>query len=418
MKIKHIPLLFIFSYQLIALSGSSYAPNPEADKNTKNDWAQYRGPNRDGISAEKGLLINWPDDGPKVLWKIKAGDGYSAISVVNGKLYTMWVDGQSEYLVCLDAANGKEQWRYKVGSRFSNDQGSGPRTCPTVDGDLVYAINGYGKLHAVDTETGKGIWSHDLVKDFGGRVARWGYASSPLVEDNMLLVEIGGKKSAYAAVDKKTGEKIWTSHSDRPGYSSPIAIDVHGTRQILFFSASGLHGISPKDGSLLWRYKWRTDWDANIATPIFIAPDKVFISTNYGVGATVLQIMKKDNKFIASPVWRNRVMRNHFNSSVLLGNYIYGFDNSLLKCIDATNGKEMWKTRGFQKGSLMFADGHLIVLGERGKLALVEANPNTYIEKAKVQMLNGKCWTMPTLANGKLFLRNQKEMLCLDVSGP
>ncbi|MCH8126115.1 PQQ-like beta-propeller repeat protein [candidate division KSB1 bacterium] len=416
-KIQNNLFMFFSIFLFIALLGSTFLPDTGIDGNVKNDWSQYRGPNRDGISSETGLIKNWPDNGPKLIWKTKAGDGYSAISISKGKLFTMWAEGRHEYLFCLDVQSGKKLWRYEVGSSLYNDQGNGPRSCPTVDGELVYAISGKGNLHAVNVENGKKVWGHDLVKEFGGRVARWGYASSPLVEDNKLLVEVAGKEFAYAAFDKITGQVIWTSHSDRPGYSSPIAIDVNGSRQILFFSASGLHGISPVDGKLLWRYKWRTDFDANIAIPIFIAPDKVFISTNYGVGATVLQIKGKDGKFIASPVWRKRVMRNHFNSSVLHGKYIYGFDNSMLKCIDSTNGKEMWKTRGFQKGSLLFADGHFFVLGERGKLALVEANPSRYIEKASVQMLKGKCWTMPTLAGGKLFLRNQSEMICLDVSG-
>ncbi len=382
-----------------------------------NDWPQWRGPNRDGISSETDILKSWPENGPNVVWRIAVGYGYSSIAISNGKLYTMWSEGDDEVLFCLIASTGKEVWRYKIGRRFRNDQGDGPRSCPTVDGQVVYAAGAYGDLHAVDVESGKRGWSRSLVMEYGSRTPRWGYSSSPLVEGDMLLVQVGGRPNfGFMAFNKKTGDVIWSSQTDRPAYSSPLAITVNGTRQVLFFSASGLHSVASENGELLWDYPWKTSYNANIAIPIFISPDKVFISTNYGVGAAVIQIKGKSGKLDVETVWRNKKMKNHFNTSVLHDNHLFGFDNAIFKCIDAATGEEKWKTRGFQKGSLLFVDGHLIVLGERGRLALVEVDPSEYKEKASAQILKGKCWTMPTLAGGKLYLRNQKEMLCLDVS--
>ncbi len=413
-KFKTI-LKILTLFALTALSGELLIA--WSGKSTNNDWPQWRGPNRDGISTEKGILKNWPENGPDVIWRVPVGDGYSSISIANGKLFTMWDEGNSAFLVCLNASNGKEMWRYKVGRNYVDDQGGGPRACPTIDGNLIYAVGAKGNLHAVNVENGTVVWSHDLVKEYGSRIPRWGYSSSPLVEGNKLLVEVGGKAGhAFVAFNKKNGALIWASQTDKPGYSSPLAITVNGTRQILFFCAGGLFSVSPEDGKLFWQYPWTTEYDANIAIPIFIAPDKVFISTNYGVGAAVVQIEENNGKFSAETVWKHRKMKNHFNTSVLHENYIYGFDNRILKCIDAKTGEDKWKTRGFQKGSLLFVDGHLIVLGERGRLALVEANPSEYKEKASVQILNGKCWTMPTVTGGRLYLRNQKEMLCLDVT--
>ena len=212
------------------------------------------------------------------------------------------------------------------------------------------------------------------------------------------------------AFQKKNGSVVWKTHTDKQGYSTPIGVTVNGVRQILVFTGTTLVSVSPQ-GNVLWKYPWRTSYDANIASPIFVAPDKVFISSSYDVGAALLQI--KGNE--VQEIWKSRIMKNHFNSSIVDGNNLYGFDDATLKCIDVLTGAEKWKQSGFGKGSLILADGHLIVLSERGKLALVEATPTAYKEVASFQALDGKCWTMPTLANGKLYLRNQKSLVSLDL---
>jgi outer membrane protein assembly factor BamB len=210
---------------------------------------------------------------------------------------------------------------------------------------------------------------------------------------------------------------VWKSESDIPGYSAPIAVTVDGVRQVLVFTGSGLVSLAPNTGKLFWRYDWETRYDVNAATPVFIPPAKVFISSGYGTGGALLQIQGNSGKATIRELWKNREMSNHFSTSILHNNHLYGFDEGFLTCLDIATGQPKWQQRGFQKGSLLFADGHLIVLGEQGKLALVEAAPEAYKEKGSVEILRGRCWTMPTLANGKLYLRNQSEMLCLEVTG-
>jgi outer membrane protein assembly factor BamB len=381
------------------------------------DWPQFRGPNRDGVSRETGLLKSWPAGGPRALWKVPMGEGYSHIAVSNGRLYTLYGQGDQEFAVAMDAATGKAVWRTPIDRMYRSDMGNGPRSTPTVDAGMVYALSASGRLVALNAKDGSKVWARDLPKELGGRMPGWGASTSPLVEGNLLLVDLGGSKS-LAAFDKKTGKVVWTSQSDVAGYSAPIAITVGGVRQAVFFTGTSVLAVSPRDGKLLWRVPWRTDWDINAATPLFVPPDKVFVSSGYGVGAAVYKIKVADGKVRAEEVWRSRGMKNQFSSSVLHNGVIYGFDDATFKAVDAATGKERWKQRGFGHGSLILADGHLIVLSERGcNLALVEATPEEYREKGREEVLSGKCWTAPTLANGRLYLRNEEELVALSWTG-
>lgn len=405
---------FRFIYFMLICSSMIVGIQSYADP--AQEWPQWRGMNRDGISQETGLLKIWPAEGPKVLWKVPVGDGYSAVSVSGGRLYTMDAKGEDEFVVCLDATTGKEIWRFRSDANFINEQGNGPRGTPTVDGDGVYALGAQARLIALEAKSGKKIWEKDLQKELGAKLPIWGVSSSPLVEGELLIVPVGGsEQNAVVAFDKKTGNIIWKSQTDEPGYSSPIAIVLDGVRQIVVFSGTALLSLSPKDGKLLWKYPWKTDWFVNAATPIFIPDDKLFISTSYDHGAALLRIRPAAGRFTVEELWLSKGMKNHFNSSVLQNGYLYGFDNATLKCIDAATGEEKWKKSGFGKGSLILADGNLIVLSERGQLLLVEATPVEYKEKGNAQVLQGKCWTHPSLSGGKLYLRNQKELLCLDL---
>ena len=399
------------------------------------EWPQWRGPNRDGVSDEVGLLKEWSSDGPKVLWKVPLGEGFSGISVSHGRVYTMFSKGNDEFVVCLDATDGQEIWRFRSDKNYHEGQGgNGPRATPTIDGDLLFTISAHGKLYALNATSGQEIWSHDLQKKFGSKMPRWGFSTSPLIEGELLLVEVGGKgKKSIVAFNKNSGDVIWSSHKDKLGYSSPIAITVKGVRQIICFTGTKLVSLSPTDGTIYWQYPWKTGYDVNAATPVFIPPDKVFISSGYDKGAAVLQMrvfVSPDDDRAATEqisadqgivrikeIWKNRKMKNQFASSVLHENYLYGFDNSILKCIEADTGEEQWKTRGFGKGTVILADGHLIILSDRGKLGLAEATPAGYIKKATAKVLSGLCWTVPTLANGKLYARNEEEMICIDMTG-
>jgi len=381
------------------------------------DWPQYRGPRLDGTSGETGLARVWPEDGPETLWRRDLGDGYSGMSVVEGRLYTMYGSDGDELLVCLDATTGREIWRLRTDDNRADGQGGGPRATPTVHGSTVYAVGAQGKLYAVEAASGETVWWTDLVQAFGAGVPTWGVAASPIVVDELLLLDVGGRSGySIVAFDRTTGTVVWHAENDKAGYSTPLPVTVDGVRQALFFTATQLVSVSPEDGRTFWRQPWETSYDVNAAMPVFLPPDRVFISSSYGRGALVLSMRRDGDGVAISEAWRSRGMKNHFNSSVYLDGHLYGFDDGTLKCLDATTGEERWAQRGFAKGSLLAADGHLLVLSERGVLALVEATPSAYVERARSQVLDGKTWTMPTLSDGVLYVRDQRELKALKIA--
>jgi outer membrane protein assembly factor BamB len=382
-----------------------------------NDWPQWRGPNRDGISNETGILKSWPETGPKVLWRAQVGTGFSGMAVAGGRLATMFAERGEEFVVCYDAATGKEIWRFKSDAAFPSEFGDGPRSTPAIAGDRVFTLGANGMLFACNLSDGKVVWQHNLREEYNAAIPQHGISTSPILEGDLILVNAGGANNhAFIAFNKKDGKLAWASHFDNPDYSAPIAVTVGGVRQVVFFTGSSLVSVSPKDGEIFWKYPFPPQ-AFNAATPVFVPDNKIFISSGAEKGAALLEITGVDNKPAVKPIWESKVMRNDFSSSVLVGDHIYGFDRTMLKCINVATQEEKWAQRGYQNGTLIFADGHLIVLGERGKLGLVEANPNEFKEVATAQALRGRCWTVPALSDGRLYLRNQKEMLCLDLSG-
>lgn len=394
------------------------------------DWPQWRGPQRDGISGETALLQRWSADGPAVEWRTPLGNGFSGIAIANGRVYTMFARGEDEFAVCLDAASGAELWRHRTGPYYKETQGGdGPRSTPTIDGETVYVLGATGKLFALAAASGAPIWEKDLVAEFDSEVPRWGFSTSPLVEGDLLLVEAGGRDGNFVvdmvidrtaavtavALDKATGATAWTALDEKMSYSSPIAFTAAGARQLAYFTAYSLTGLAPEDGRVYWRYPYKTRYDVSASTPIFIPPDRLFISSGDSNGGVALQIKGHGDSLAIEHLWQNKKMKNHFGTSVLYQGHLYGFDQAILKCLDADSGVEKWKARGYGKGTLIAADGQLIVLGEQGQLGLVEATPTAFREKSKAQVLHGRCWTMPSLADGRLYLRDESEIVCLDL---
>lgn len=378
------------------------------------DWPQWRGPNRDGISKETGLLKQWPVNGPAVLWKAKgAGRGYSSFAVANGKLFTMGLRGDREFIVAFDVATGKEVWASQHGGAFRNDRGDGPRGTPTVDGDRLYALGGNGDLSCLDARTGKVIWSKNVLKEFGGSNIRWGISESPLVIGDKVLVNAGGPNASIVALKKTDGSVIWKSQSDEAGYSSAIPLNVNGSTQVVFFTGARALGLDLKDGKLLWDYARPANDVANVATPI-ARENRVFFSSDYDTGGGLVEI-KTDNK--AQEIYFTKNMRNHHSSSVLVGDYLYGFSSAILTAMKFDTGEIAWRDRSVGKGSLIYADGHLYCFSENGVVGLVEASPAGYKEVGRFRIPQDSLptWTHPVVSGGRLFLRDQDTIYAFDV---
>ncbi len=381
------------------------------------DWYQYRGPNRDGISRETGLVRGWGEAGPKEVWRVPVGPAFSGISVVGNRVYNMGSDDTSEYAFALDAQTGKEVWRVPVGDLFKDNFGDGPRSTPAIHGDLVYVLGSMGRLMALQTAAGDKIWEVDFRKELESALPGHAFCTSPLVLDNQLIVETAGSDArAVSSFDKNTGKLNWSSKEDKLAYSSPQTMDFNGVRQLVFLTRSQLFALDIQGKELWSTPSFVPPVHTSPAMPLFVAPDLIFISASYNGGAKVVRMKREGQSVAVETVWENRrVMRNHFNTSVAQDHYVFGFDKAMFKCIDARNGEQQWVQRGLGKGSLIGADGMLIVLSERGKLHLVEADLTAYKELASHQVLTGRCWTQPSLAAGRLYVRNQKEMVCLDL---
>jgi outer membrane protein assembly factor BamB len=369
------------------------------------DWPQWRGPARVGISGEKAWLSSWGGNGPRQVWSADVGEGYSTVVVKAGRVFTMGNTGGKDVLSCLDAATGRKVWNFSYASP-AGDYG-GPRSTPTVDGNVVYSMSREAVAHCVNAANGKVIWSRDLRKETGGETPRWGFAGSPLVHGGRIYYNVGG---AGIALDGG-GRVVWKSRGGTAGYSSPVTYGKGAQQSILLFTGPGLVAVSPQNGKKLWEFPWNTSYDVNAADPIVFG-EHVFISSNYGRGGALLKVA--GNR--PSVIWQNRNMRNHFNTCVLLGGHFYGNDENTLKCIDAATGVERWRSRGRGKGGLIAANGKLIVMTERGELLVAQANPAGYTELARARVLDGTCWTSPTLANGMIYCRNHEgKLVCLDV---
>lgn len=377
------------------------------------DWTQWRGPNRDGRSAETGLLKAWPAQGPPLTWRTTgAGIGYSSFAASGGRLYTLGGRNQREFVIAFDSNTGKRVWETPVGALFSNDRGDGPRSTPTIDGERLFALGGSGDLVCLDIKTGKPIWTKNLMRDFGGSNIYWGLSESPLVVNDRVLVQAGGRNAAIVALDKTSGDALWRRHSDEPGYSSAVLAQVGTTQQAIFFTAHRAIGVSVRDGRELWSYDRVSNGTANIATPV-VAGNRVFLSSDYGTGAALLELSPSG----AREVYFTRDMRNHHSTSVLVGDHLYGFSGSILTAMKLADGTVAWRDRSVGKGSLIYADERLYLYSENGVVGLAEPTPAGYREHGRFRLQPGSLpsWSHPIITNGKLILREQDNVYAYDV---
>ena len=380
------------------------------------DWPCWRGPHHDGIAQE--TVRSWPAAGPKVLWRADLTGGYSSMVIANGRLFTQTKDKKEDLVICFDALTGKRLWEHRYACDYTQYPSldkrflTGPKATPTVDGNYVYAMGNTGLLQCFDVKSGTLVWERDLLRLAGRSCPEYGYCNSPLIVGDLLFVHPGGSKNnSVAALDKHDGHVVWQALDDRIGWATPVYIKVAGVPQVVYFTGQGGVGVSPVGGKLLWRYDWKTAFDINAATPIY-SEGCLFLSSDYGNGGVLLRLKPEGDPEV---VWKNKAMQNHFSTSVLYGGHLYGFSADRLRCVEFKTGDVKWDKPGLGKGSLLVAGGQLIALGEHGTLVLAQATPKAYAEAARWQALDGICWSVPVLANGTLYLRNEKQVLAVDL---
>lgn len=405
MRFSRFLIVITFLTLAFTLSISSIAE----DKKSATDWYQWRGSNRDGISNEKGWTYAWSQEGPKKLWEASLGKGFSSVSVSKGKIYAMGNENKTDTVYCFDANNGSRIWKYSYHCPAEGGGHPGPGSTPTVDGNCVYTLSREGDFFCFDANTGNVIWYKDVKKEFSAKPPSWQFTSSPLVYGNIVIVDVG----ITVALDKISGKLAWKTQDYEGGYSSPYAFKRGNTNIIAVYNGFGLVLLDPKTGQELGKQKFQIDNRVNVATPI-VSDNKAFVSSGYGKGCALIDVSTNN----LSIIWENKNMKNHFNSCVLFNGYLYGFDESELKCLDFQTGNVKWSQKGLGKSSLMIADGKMIILTEKGELVIAEANSDSYKELARAKVLGGLCWTVPVLSGGKIYCRNHEgNLICLEVKG-
>ena len=405
-------MILVFVGSLVALA----AQTPAAF-----DWPQWRGPDRNGLSKETGLLKQWPSSGPPRVWSVSnLGAGYGTVAIKGDRIFVQSLVGRQSAVISLNRADGKIIWSRALGAAGNNDRGPGPRGTPTVDGDRVYVLTENGDLACLRAQDGVPIWQRNILREFNGNNISWDISESPLVDGNNLVVTPGGRGAGVVALDKMTGKTVWASKelSDEAGYSSVIVADVQGVRTLMTLTSRAGVGIRAADGKLMWKYDRVANGTANIATPVFY-DNKVFYTSDYGTGGALLALTAQAGEVKAKEVYFTRELKNHHGGVVLVNGYLYGFNSSILTCLDFATGKMMWRDRSVGKGSLTYADGNLYVLSEDNVVGLVAATPKGYEEKGRFRIADQgwPSWAHPVVSGGNLYIRNQGTLASYNVRG-
>ena len=419
MRVRRLKALFLLPLSLGLLGAA--------------DWPQWRGPHRTGISAETGLLKQWPKDGPKLLWQIAdAGDGYATPSVAGGRLYLLGNRGmENEFVQALAVQDGKTVWSTRLGN-VGNPNQEPPypmaRSTPTVDGDSLYALSSDGDLARLETATGKLLWHKNLRADFGGRPGKWAYSESPLIDGDVLVATPGGAEATLVALNKMTGAVIWKSAvpgGDAAAYASAIVLEFGGRKQYVQFLDKGVVGVDSKTGRFLWRYERTSTGPANIPTPV--AQDGYVYSANARrFGGALVQLHAAGDGVSAEEVYFERTVPHTLGGQILLSGNLYGTNSKGMVVAEFLTGKVKWQSDGVGPGAVLYADGHLYVHGENGEVALVEASPDAYLEKgrftppAQPKRVRSRemAWSYPVVANGRLYIRDLGTLWCFDIRDP
>jgi outer membrane protein assembly factor BamB len=395
------------------------ATNATATNVAKTYWTNYRGPNRDGRYDEQKISTNWSAEGLKPIWKQPIGVGWASFVIADNIAFTIEQRRSQEVVAAYNIDNGREVWTQSWDAEFRESMGGdGPRATPTWHEGKIYALGGTGELRCLDAKTGKVLWGKDILKDNGAENLQWGMAASPLIVDDKVIVQPGGKSNkSIVAYNKNTGAPGLRSLSDTQAFVSTLLVTLAGKPQVLAITANRIVGLNPGDGTLLWDYPWDTQGGINCSQAIPVSDTRFFVSAGYGKGAALVEVTDSGGKLAARKIWENNNMKNKFNSSVIHNGYAYGLDEGILTCVEVQTGERKWKGGRYNYGQVILASDHLIIISEQGELALVKATPDKHEEVAKFQAIQGKTWNYPAIANGKLLVRNGAEMACFNIAG-
>jgi outer membrane protein assembly factor BamB len=402
-------------------SSPTVAGAPDGLRAVAGDWPGFRGANRDGRRPGVQIATDWGQHPPQQLWRHRVGPGWSSFAVIGTRLYTQEQRGEDEVVVCYDTDSGDELWVHRDHARFSEDvAGPGPRATPTFHENKIYALGAAGLLNCLDAVTGRVIWSRDIVADSGAKKPQWGFSSSPLVSEGVVTVFAGAPDGkSVLGYRATTGEPVWSAGDGQNSYCSPQPAHVAGKDQVLIATDNGLTSFQPTDGKVLWRYDWMLEKNmARVIQPTVLDGGDVLIGTGFKNGTRRVHVGSEKDGWPTEVVWNTLALSPYYNDQVVHQGHVYGFDNEFFTCLSLENGAGKWKARGYGHGQvLLLADQSLLlILSEKGEVALVEANPAGHKQLARFQAISGKTWNHPVVAHGKLFVRNGEEAACYQLS--
>lgn len=374
------------------------------------DWPNFRGPNHDGVSAEKGFRVDWKENIPLV-WERDLGSAYSSFAAVGDRVFTCGSRDGRQVLFCLDAGNGQSVWENAFEKEYKDEQGDGTRATPTVADGRVYILGANGTLLCADAGTGKTLWS----KEYHGR-PQWGYSGSVLVEGNLAVSGAGGNEGALIAYDRKSGDEAWRCGDDPAGYATPYPFTLNGKRYVVGFTGASAIIAEMDSGRLVLRLPWKTDWQVNAAAPI-LHDGHLLLTSGYTTGCALFKLTPDGDKLSSSTVWQSNVLMNKFQSAILHDGKVYSSDQNALVCADFMTGKEVWREPRIRNGTLILADGQLLLLTEQGQLRIAPVSTEGFKPTTSADILSGRCWTVPILHQGRIYARNLEHTVCFDLRG-
>ncbi|MEM9646082.1 MAG: PQQ-binding-like beta-propeller repeat protein [Planctomycetota bacterium] len=408
---------FLAGLESQASSEESIDGSPPVSEIGAEDWAEFRGPDRDGVVRDVSFATDWEAAPPRELWRRPVGPGWSSLCVVGDWLFTQEQRGEIEVVAAYSSITGAPLWTNETEGRFEASMGGvGPRATPTYRDGRLYVTGGAGLVQCLNANSGESLWNYHLIDDFGSTLPAWGFASSPLVLGELVYVFAGGGEGkGLVALRRESGELVWSAENGSHGYCSPQLSTIDGVEQILISSNVGVTSLNPADGEQLWHHEWDISQFPRVTQPLVVG-NQVFLGTGYGNGTRRIDVSLQDGKWTEEDQWTAR-LKPYFNDFVHYQGHLYGFDGEIFMSVDVEEGERNWKRGRYGNGQVLLIDemGLLLVISEKGDLILLDADPEEHHEIAKIPSVEGITWNHPVIANGKLFVRNVREMVCYEL---